>query len=146
VVKFKLFCPEAKNSSALFKFIIIELWGADLIEWGAILVEVNFYHSLSSQLTCRVLTISRIVRGSLHIHAKHVKCGGNDTVNELGTVHVLVVICRLSDWLNKTESNRCPHARSSPQSFAPFIKTIPASVPISDWRSKNISSYRSHYE
>jgi hypothetical protein len=52
-------------------------------------VEINFYHSLSSQ----VLTISRIVRGSLHIHAKHMKCGGNDTVNELGTVHVLVVIC-----------------------------------------------------
>jgi hypothetical protein len=44
----KLFCPEAKNSSPLFK--LIELWGADLIEWGAILVEVNFYHSLSSQL------------------------------------------------------------------------------------------------
>jgi hypothetical protein len=46
-VKLKLFCPEAKNSSLLFK--LIELWGADLIEWGAILVEVNFYHSLSSQ-------------------------------------------------------------------------------------------------
>jgi hypothetical protein len=63
-------------------------------------VEVNFYHSLSSQL--RVLMISRIVRGSLHIHARHVKCGGNDVVhvvNELGTVHVLVVICRLSDWI-----------------------------------------------
>jgi hypothetical protein len=59
----------------------MELWGADLIEWGAILLEVN------------VLTISRIVRGSLHIHAKHVKCGGNDAVNELGTVYVLVVIC-----------------------------------------------------
>jgi hypothetical protein len=120
------------------------LQGADLIEWGAILVEVNFYHSLSSQL--RVLTISRIVCGSLHIHAKHVKCGWNDAVNELGTVHVLVVICRLSDWLNKTESNRCPRASSSPQSFAPFIKAIPASVPISDWRSKNIHSYRSHCE
>jgi hypothetical protein len=53
-------------------------------------VEVNFYHSLSSQL--RVSKISRIVRGSLHIHAKHVKCGGNDAVNELRTVHVLVVI------------------------------------------------------
>jgi hypothetical protein len=38
-VKLKLFCPEAKHSSPLFKFI--ELWGADLIEWGAILVEVN---------------------------------------------------------------------------------------------------------
>jgi hypothetical protein len=96
-VKLKLFCPEAKNSSPLFK--LIELWGADLIEWGAILVEVNFYHSLSSQL--RVFkTISRIVRGSLHIHAKHVKCGGNDAVNELGTVHVLVVICQLSERLN----------------------------------------------
>jgi hypothetical protein len=47
-VKLKLFCPEAKNSSPLFKFI--EVWGADLIEWGVILVEVNFYHSLSSQL------------------------------------------------------------------------------------------------
>jgi hypothetical protein len=47
-VKLKLFCPEAKNSSPLFKFI--ELWGADLIESRAILVEVNFYHSLSSQL------------------------------------------------------------------------------------------------
>jgi hypothetical protein len=46
-VMLKLFGPEAKNSSTLFKFI--ELWGADLIEWGAILVEVNFYHSLSSQ-------------------------------------------------------------------------------------------------
>jgi hypothetical protein len=33
-VKLMLFCPEAKNSSPLFKFI--ELWGADLIEWGAI--------------------------------------------------------------------------------------------------------------
>jgi hypothetical protein len=76
-----LFCPEAKNSSALLK--LIEVWGADLIDLGAILVEVNFYHSLSSQL--RVLTISRVVRGSLHIHAKHVKCGGNDAVNELGT-------------------------------------------------------------
>jgi hypothetical protein len=47
-VKLKLFCPEAKNSSPLYKFI--EPWGADLIEWGAILVEVNFYYSLSSQL------------------------------------------------------------------------------------------------
>jgi hypothetical protein len=47
-VKIKLFWPEAKNSSPLFKFI--ELWGADLIGWGAILVEVSFYHSLSSQL------------------------------------------------------------------------------------------------
>jgi hypothetical protein len=28
----------------------ITSWGADLIEWGVILVEVNFYHSLSSQL------------------------------------------------------------------------------------------------
>jgi hypothetical protein len=56
-------------------------------------VEVNFYHSLFSQL--RVLTISRIVRGSLHVHAKHVKVSGNDAVNELGTVHMLVV--RLSD-------------------------------------------------
>jgi hypothetical protein len=37
-VKLKLFCPEAKNSFPLFKFI--ELWGADLVEWGAILVEV----------------------------------------------------------------------------------------------------------
>jgi hypothetical protein len=73
-----------------------------------------------------------------------VKCGRNDAVNELGTVHVLVVICRLSDWLNKTESNRCPHAHSSPQSFAPFIKTIPTSVPISDWRSKS-PQYRSLY-
>jgi hypothetical protein len=45
-VKLELFCPDAKNSSPHFKFI--ELWGADLIEWGAILVEVNFYHSLSS--------------------------------------------------------------------------------------------------
>jgi hypothetical protein len=125
----KLFCPEAKNSSPLFKFI--ELWGADLIEWGAILVEVNFDHSLSLQL--RVLTISIIVRGSLHIHAKHVKCGGNDA-DELGTVHVLVVICRLSDWLNKTESNRYPRARSSTESFASFIKTIPAFEPISDCR------------
>jgi hypothetical protein len=116
-VKLKLFCPEAKNSCPLFK--LIELWGADLIEWGAILVEVNFCHCLRN---IRVLTISRIVRGSLHIHAKHVKCGRNDTVNELGTVHVLVVICRLSDWQNKTESNRCPHARSSPQSFAPSTK------------------------
>jgi hypothetical protein len=53
-VKLKLFFPEAKNSSPLFK--LIELWGADLSEWGAILVEVNFYHSLSLQL--RVLTIS----------------------------------------------------------------------------------------
>jgi hypothetical protein len=132
-----LFCPEAKNNSPLFKFI--ELWGTDLIEWGAILVEVNFYHSLSSQL--RVLTISRIVRGSLHIHAKHVKCGGNDAVNELGTVHVIVVICRLSDWLNKTESTRCPRARSSPESFASFIKTIPAFEPISDWRSKKSPQY-----
>jgi hypothetical protein len=35
-VKLKLFCPEDKHSSQLFKFI--ELWGADLIEWGAILV------------------------------------------------------------------------------------------------------------
>jgi hypothetical protein len=42
---YNLFCPEAKNSSPLFKFI--EFWEADLIEWGAILVEVNFYHSLS---------------------------------------------------------------------------------------------------
>jgi hypothetical protein len=58
-VKLKLFCPEAKNSSLLFKFL--ELWGADLLlyfEWGAILLEVNFYHSFSSQL--RVLTISYI--------------------------------------------------------------------------------------
>jgi hypothetical protein len=44
-VKLKLFCPEAKNSSPLFKFI--ELWGADLIEWGAISVEVNFYQSVN---------------------------------------------------------------------------------------------------
>jgi hypothetical protein len=73
-------------------------------------------------------TILTIVRGSLHIHAKHVKCGGNDAVNELGTVNVLVVICRLSDRLNKLESNCCPRARSSPESFASFrfIKTIPA--------------------
>jgi hypothetical protein len=100
-------------------------------------VEVNFYHSSSSQLG--VLTISRIIRGSLHIHAKHVKCGGNDAVNELGTVDVLVVICRLSDWLNKTESNRCPRARSSPQSFALFIKTIPASVQISEQKYPQLS-------
>jgi hypothetical protein len=33
-VKLKLFCPEAKNNSPLFKFI--ELWGADLIEWRSI--------------------------------------------------------------------------------------------------------------
>jgi hypothetical protein len=98
-VKLKLFCPEAKNSSPLFKFI--ELWGADLIEWGAILVKVNFYHSLSSQLVNDIK--NRLWFTSYTIHAKHVKCGGNDTVNELGTVHVLVVICRLSDWLNKTE-------------------------------------------
>jgi hypothetical protein len=71
-----------------------------------------------------------------------VKCGGNDAVNELGTVHVLVVICRLSDWLNKTESNRSPCARSSPESFASFIKTIPAFEPISDWRSKKSLQYR----
>jgi hypothetical protein len=87
-----------------------------------------------------LLAISRIIRGSLDIHTKHMKCGGNDAVNERGTVHVLVVISQLSDWLVKTESNRCPHARSSPQSFAPFIKTIPVSVQISDWRSKNIST------
>jgi hypothetical protein len=136
-VKLKLFCPEAKKSSPLFK--LIELWGTDLIEWGAILVEVNFYHSSSSQLK-RVSTISRIVCGSLHIHAKHVKCGGNDAVNELGTVHVLVVICRLSDWLNKTESNCRPRARSSPQSFAPFIKTIPASANIRSAEQKYIYS------
>jgi hypothetical protein len=48
------------------RFSNLELWGGDLIEWGAILVEVNFYHSLSSQL--RVLTILRIVRGSLDKH------------------------------------------------------------------------------
>jgi hypothetical protein len=30
-VKLKLFCPEAKNSSLLFKFR--ELWGANLVEW-----------------------------------------------------------------------------------------------------------------
>jgi hypothetical protein len=65
-----------------------------------------------------------------------VKCGRNDAVNELGTVHVLVVTCRLSDWLNKTESNRCPRIRSNPESFASFIKTIPAFEPISDWRNK----------
>jgi hypothetical protein len=57
---------------------------------------------------------------------------------------VLVVICRLSDWLNKTESNRCPRARSSPESFASFIKTIPEFEPISDWRSKKSPQYRSH--
>jgi hypothetical protein len=46
LVKLNLFCPEDKNSFPLFKFI--ELWGADLVEWGAVLllVEVNFYHSL----------------------------------------------------------------------------------------------------
>jgi hypothetical protein len=39
-VKLKLFCPDVKNSSLLFEFI--ELWGAVLVESGAILVEVNF--------------------------------------------------------------------------------------------------------
>jgi hypothetical protein len=45
-IKIKLICPEAKNSSPL----LIYRARADLIGWGAILVEVSYYHSLSSQL------------------------------------------------------------------------------------------------
>jgi hypothetical protein len=65
-VKLKLFCPEAKNSSPVFKFI--ELWGADLIEWGAILVEVNFScHDLEWSLNSDQYTGTHSVKTVDHV-------------------------------------------------------------------------------